>query len=472
MQRLMFLLMLTQSCADNPAFKALLSEKALTDLSQMMPVWIQSKMKSTAIPDIHDQVDIGIGWVNYVLSQMRVVQCETAEPSLVFVEGTGLYLEVRELSLAVSGRWRTKFGIITDSGSFDVEVYNIYIRVVLGVGDKDGHLSISSESCSNDVGNVYIQFHGGTSFFYQLFEDYFSGKASDMIRQKICPAIQQAVTNMETILQERTVNIPVDKYVYLSAPLTSAPAVTDQSCRLEVKAEFYSRRSPSEPPFSARAFDLQYSDKHMLTLAASQFTVNSAAFAYLRSGALQTNITDDMIPKGSPLHLNTSQFGVFIPQLRTLYPDMKMQVLLYASDMPLFSFTSGLMNIHVKMAAKFSAVKADDALVPLFTLNVDSRFSGIAQISNQKLTGALKVNNITLTVGSSEIGDFKTDTIKQVLVIAVNTIILPKLNARLRSGFLLPTLQGFSLSNSQLLIKNGFVVIFTDIRLPDGLNAP
>jgi len=55
---------------------------------------------------------------------------------------------------------------------------------------------------------------------------------------------------------------------------------------------------------------------------------------------------------------------------------MEMQVLLYASETPLFSFSSGVIEIHVPAKAKFSAVKPDATLVPLFTLDVVSFMFG------------------------------------------------------------------------------------------------
>ncbi|KAK7168530.1 hypothetical protein R3I93_004751 [Phoxinus phoxinus] len=464
MQLVLYLLvLLTHTHADYPALKALLSEKGLRDASQMLSVQIQSKLKSTEIPEVRGGLDIKIGTVYYVLSNMRVVQCSMPAPALVFVEGTGVSVEVTQLTLAIAGSWATRFGIIHDSGSFDLAVNNIHIYTLLQLADDAGRLSISTVQCSANVGGVGIHFHGGASFFFKPFVSAFSGRISDMIREKICPAIQQSINGLETTLHKLPVNIPVGRYLYLSIPLTSSPAVTHQSFELDIKGEFYSRSSPSEPPFSASVFEAPCAENHMLSMSASEFFVNSAAYAFLSSGALQINIRDDMIPKSSPIHLNTSQFGAFVPQLRTLYPNMEMQVLLYASATPLFSFSSGVIDIHVPAAAKFSAVKPDGSLVPLFRLDVDGSFNGRAWI-DKKLSGAFQMKNLTLTLGSSEIGDFKTDTLEQMSVMAVKLFVLPKLNAVLKAGFPLPTLPGFSLINSQLLIKSGFVAIITDVE--------
>uniref|UniRef100_A0A9J8CE19 Bactericidal permeability-increasing protein n=1 Tax=Cyprinus carpio carpio TaxID=630221 RepID=A0A9J8CE19_CYPCA len=430
------------------------------DMSQMMAVWIQNKLKSTEFPEVRGGVDIGIGTVNYVISNMQVVQCSMSGQSMEFKQGTGVSVEVSQLSLAITGSWATQFGIIHDGGSFDLAVYNININTLLGLGDEAGRLSITTISCSDDIGGVHIQFHGGASFFFEPFVSTFQGKISEMIHVRICPAIQQAISKLEMNLQKMPVSIPVDQYIYLSILFTSSPAVTDRSIELDIKGEFYSKSFPSEAPFSASAFDIKYAENYMLSLAASEFFVNSAAYAYLSSEVLQINITDNMIPKSFPFHLNTSQFGVFIPQLRTLYPNMEMQVLLYASKTPLFSFSSGVIDFQLPGAAKFSVVKPDGTLVPLFRLDVVSFVFGYTKLCKTKTNKQKgKRNSHTLTIG-----DFKTAMLEQMLVIAVNRFVLPKLNDYLKTGFLLPTLHNFSLINSKLLIKNGFVVIFTDVE--------
>ncbi len=61
------------------------------------------------------------------------------------------------------------------------------------------------------------------------------------------------------------------------------------------QGEFYSNSSPSEPPFFASTFDFQYAENYMLSLAASEFLVNSAAYAYLSSEVLQIIIKDNMV---------------------------------------------------------------------------------------------------------------------------------------------------------------------------------
>nr|XP_055071342.1 bactericidal permeability-increasing protein-like [Misgurnus anguillicaudatus]XP_055071343.1 bactericidal permeability-increasing protein-like [Misgurnus anguillicaudatus] len=464
-----FLLMLTQTCSAYPALKVQLLHKSLTDGSQMMSVWIQQKLKSTEIADVHGKLDILIGTVDYTLSNIWIRQSSMSDLVMEFVEGTGVSVMVSQLSLAVTGDWATHFGLIHDGGSFDLAVHNININLLLLFSDDEsGRLFISSVSCTDDVGGVDVTFHGGASVLFKPFDSKIRGIIVNTIREQICPTIKQVIDDVEMHLQEMPVKVAVDQYIDLSIPLTSSPFVTNDNIQLDIKGEFYSKNSPSEPPFYAQDFDLQYTDDYMISLGVSEFFINSAAFSYFSSGVFQINIKDDMIPKSLPIHLNTRQFSIFIPQLATLYPDTEMQVLLYASETPLFFFNPGELDLHVPASAKFSAVKQDGSLIPLFRLDVDGFFSGNAQIENKRLTGAVKMNNLTLNLGSSEIGDFKTAPLEQAIKMAMSMFVLPKLNEKLKNGIPLPVLKDFSLINTNMLIKNGFVIILTDVETTPG----
>lgn len=61
------------------------------------------------------------------------------------------------------------------------------------------------------------------------------------------------------------------------------------------QGEFYSAVSPSEPPFSPHYFKLPWQADYMLSVGMSDFCVNSATYAYLKSGVLSINITDGMV---------------------------------------------------------------------------------------------------------------------------------------------------------------------------------
>lgn len=79
-----------------------------------------------------------------------------------------------------------------------------------------------------------------------------------------------------------------------------------------------------------------------------------------------------------------------------------MQVLLYASKTPVFSFSSGVIDFQLPAAAKFSVVKPDGTLVPLFRLDVVSFVFGYTKLCKTKTNKQKgKRNSHTLTVSSN-----------------------------------------------------------------------
>ncbi|MCI4381024.1 hypothetical protein PGIGA_G00246800 [Pangasianodon gigas] len=461
-----FLLMaVTQTHADYPSLQAVLSQKGLQKVSHWMTDWFQNELGKITLPDVSGSVDIFLGLVHYVLHDMHVVRCDLPEPTVAFSEGTGVSLQVNGLSLAINGLWNTQFGIIHDSGWFDLAIFTINFNTLLEFQSTEEHLSISSVMCTADVGSVQVHFHGGASFFFQPFVQRFSGRIKNMIQERICPGFQEGIENIDKDLATSDY-IKMDPYVYLNVSLTDSPVVFNNGFELYIKGEFYSLSSPSEPPFSPNHFELPWKADYMLSVGMSEFCVNSAAFAYLNSGVLNITITDDMIPKSSPIHLNTSQFGSLIPQLPKLYPDMEMEVVLYASDTPLISLNQTVINVNLSASAKFYAVKTNTDLVPLFRLDMQYSFNAKVRIDDQLLKGVLELNNLTIVLGSTEIDKFDTTPFQSMVKLALNSFILPKLNAQLKEGLPLPRVKGFSLTNSLMTIENGFLVVATDISSP------
>uniref|UniRef100_A0A6Q2YRB9 Bactericidal permeability-increasing protein n=1 Tax=Esox lucius TaxID=8010 RepID=A0A6Q2YRB9_ESOLU len=385
----------------NPAIKAVLASKGLKYGTHIGTDWMHEKILSMKVPDVTGGVYIGFGTVKYVLDGISVSSCDVPEPSVNFSEGSGLKIVINGLSIAV--RVMVIFGLI--GASF---LFNLDLTLLVDIGSDDkGHMSILSKYCSARINSATINFHGGASWIFQPFVDCFKSRIKALIEEKICPLVDQHVADLEQYLTELQVSFQIDPIVVLDVPLTNAPLISSSSLGLDLKGEFYSIKSPKEPPFEAKAFDLPKDDGFMLSLGLSEFSFNSASYAYFDTGHLHITVTDEMIPPTSPLRLNTSYFGPFIPQLPKLFPNMLMLLEVYAREIPMFSFLPGEVTLDFPGAVKALAILPNRTLTPLFKLNADSLFSGKVYISEGKLKGLMELKNFTLTLASSEIGTFQ-----------------------------------------------------------------
>uniref|UniRef100_A0AAY4CLU7 Bactericidal permeability-increasing protein n=1 Tax=Denticeps clupeoides TaxID=299321 RepID=A0AAY4CLU7_9TELE len=333
--------------------------------------WLQEKAKVTELPEISGNVDIGIGSVDYDLNGITVARLDMAQPDVAFQQGSGVRVDVTGVSVAVTGQWHTSFSIIRDSGSFDAALFDVGVSSVLLLGsDSQGRPSIQIDTCDSQIGDIQISFHGGASFIFQPFVDHFKGQIKGKIVDQICPSLNEGIGSLEAFLAAMNVSYHVDPSLFLDVPLTNAPLVQDSEVEFDLKGVFYSEADPLEPPFPSQEFPMARPADRMLAMAASEFCLNSYAYACLRAGLLQTLITDSMIPDMSPIRLNTSSFGALIPQLPKIFPNMLMELQVYAGEAPTVSLQPSVFALSLTAGIKASAVLPNSTLAPLFTLKL------------------------------------------------------------------------------------------------------
>ncbi|XP_036389158.1 bactericidal permeability-increasing protein [Megalops cyprinoides] len=451
----------------NPAIKAVLTDKGLQYGARVVMDWLQSRIEQMSVPDISGRISIGfLGSVHYTLSNINVVQVDLPVPIVAFSEGTGIKMAVSGFNIALHGNWHTSFHIIRDGGTFDLAVYNIDLSSLLRLrSDEQGHPSISTVQCDSNIGGTEMNFYGGASWIFKHFVSRFEGYINAQIKERICPMIEQNIESLESHLAAMKVSFQVTPNLLIEIPLLSPPLVQSTSTEMDFKGEFYSVKGHTEPPFAAGPFQLPGVEHCMVTLGVSEFCANSATFAYFSAGLLQKNITDSMIPKLSPIRLNTTSFGTFIPQLPKLFPNMLMLLQVFAANMPTVSFLPDSVTLGLFGSVKAYAIKPDSSLAPLFRLDMNASFSGRFFIVDKMLRGALALDNMTLALGSSEIGTFQTASLAVALQTAINMAVLPELNAKLKTGIPLPETKYVQWVNPVLKVNKGFVMLATDTKI-------
>ncbi|XP_037629360.1 lipopolysaccharide-binding protein-like [Sebastes umbrosus] len=456
------LMLVSTTCGENPAVQVVLNNKGLQYGKQVGVEWIKEKLKLVTLPEISGDI-IGI---YYKLSGISITQFDFPEPSVEFYQDiAGFKTSASGLSFALTGEWTTRLGIIHDGGSFDMTIYILDVTSAVEMGkDADGHLSVTSQHCDARVGDVDIQFHGGASWIFQPFVEPFKGKIMGEIESSLCPNVEKSIASLESHLQAMNVSFEVGQDLTFDLPLTGAPVVDASSMNLGLKGEFYDIKSHMEPPFVSKPFTMPQQPACMLSAGLSEFTLNSASYQLYSAGLLQVLITDSMIPPSFPLHLNTSSMGPFIPQLPKLFPDLLMTLLVYAGEMPMFSFQPGVVKLDFQGAVKASAIQPNGTQTPLFKLNADLQSSGKVWIDGDRLKGSMTMDNFTLTLASSEVGTFQTGTLEQLTKTGL-MLSFAKLNAKLGKGFVLPRMKQAELVNTVLAVEEGFIAIFSDAQV-------
>ncbi|XP_034733728.1 lipopolysaccharide-binding protein [Etheostoma cragini] len=454
------------TCGENPAIQVTLTDKGLQYGKNVVAGWVQERLKLVTIPDITGKIGYGIIGIDYTLTGITITKCDLPQPSVQFYQDIGGFkTSISGLSVALSGGWMTKFGIIHDGGSFNMAIFNMDVTSVVELGkDANGHLSVTSVHCDAHIGDEKIKFHGGAGWIIQQLVDYFKGHIKGEIEGTICPFVKESIVTLEDHLQAMNVSFDVDEAFTFDLSLTGAPLINASSMNLGLKGELYDIKTHTDPPFEAQPFTLPEQLGYMLSVGLSEFTLNSASYGLYSAGWLKALITDRMIPSQFPVRLNTSSMGPYIPQLPKMFPGLLMNLHVYARELPMFSFHPSVVKLGFPSVVKAFAIQPNGTQTPLFKLNVDSEFSGKVWIVGGKLNGSMSLDNYTLTLVASEVGPFKTDTLERCTRLGMMMALL-KLNEALDKGVDLPRMRHAQLVNTVLSVEEGFIAVSSDAQV-------
>ncbi|XP_077430020.1 bactericidal permeability-increasing protein-like [Vanacampus margaritifer] len=451
----------------NPGVRVKLTDNGIEYGRQLGMAYIQKKLQSITIPDISgtERVSV-IGKVQYRLSNMQTVAVGLPSSAVAMVPGTGVRLSIGNAFISMKGNWRVKYRrILKDSGSFDLSVKGLSIKEDIAIkSDETGRPQVSSVGCEATVGSVTIKFHGGASWLYNLFRKFINKALRNALQKKICPLVADAVSDLNPQLKTLNVLAQVDKYAEIEYSMVTAPEILNSSIGLSLKGEFYNIEKHQETPFPAAVFSLPPQNNKMLYFGLSAFTANSAAFVYNTAGALSLYITDDMIPRSSPIRLNTRTFGVFIPQIAKSFPGLLMKLLVKTVKNPMVTLEPNNATIQATSTVTAYAIQPNGTLSPLFVLNMEASVSARVSVSGMRLTGNVALNKMVLTLGTSYVGDFRVKSLDNILNTVLKLVVLPILNVQLAKGYPLPTIGKMKLVNTDLQVLKDYMLIGTDVQ--------
>ncbi|KAM3622099.1 uncharacterized protein V6R79_020311 [Siganus canaliculatus] len=451
----------------NPGVKVRLTEKGLEYGRQLGMAAIHDKLKSVKVPDFSGKERVSpIGKVKYSLSNMHIVNVGLPKSAVSLVPDTGVALSIQNAFISLNGKWRVKYlRFIKDSGSFNLDVKDLSITTSIDIkSDETGHPTVAIASCAANVGSATVKFRGGASWLYNLFRKFIDKALRKAMQKQICPLVSDAVSEVNPRLKTLNVLARVDQYAEIEYSMVSPPTVSKSTLDLNLKGEFYNIGKHVEAPFSPTAFSLPPQVTNMVYIGMSSYSMNSAAFVYNKAGALSLYITDDMIPKSSPIRLSTRTFGTFVPEIARRFPGLMMKLLVKTAASPVITLQPSNVTVQTTGLVTAYAIQPNATLTPLFVLNLETSVSARLFVSDMRVAGAVSLNKMDLTLASSYVGDFPVRSLDSIFRLVVKLVVIPKLNVQLAKGYPLPALGKMKLVNTDIQVLKDYMLIGTDVQ--------
>ncbi|XP_073323956.1 bactericidal permeability-increasing protein-like [Pagrus major] len=458
--------LIPMTLSTEPGVKVRLTAKGLEYGRQLGMAALQEELKTIRLPIFSGKERVPvIGRVRYRASNIVITSVGLPTSAVNLVPGTGIKMSIRGAFISLRGNWRVKYLFIRDSGYFDLHVGALSISASIAISsDATGHPVVSTANCVANIGSARFKFHRGASWLYNLFSKYLNRALRRALEKRICPEVTKAVSGMNPRLQSLNVLARVDKHAEIEYSMVSSPSVTTSYIDLNLKGEFYNIGNHQEPPFSPKAISLPPQVNNMVYISLSAYTANSAGFVYKRAGILSQDVTDDMIPRFSPIRLNTKTFGVFIPEIARRFPGLMMKLVVKAAKDPVVTFEPNKMTVNVTGTVTAYAIQPNGRLSSLFVLNLETSVSARVFLRGMRLGGAVTLNNFDLTVGTSSVGAFRVKSLDSIFEMVLNVVVIPVLNVQLAKGYPLPALRNMNLLNTRLQILKDNILIGTDVQ--------
>ncbi|NWV72269.1 BPI protein, partial [Malurus elegans] len=451
----------------NPGFVVRITQAGLDYAHEQGIAILEKELVRLKLPDISgDSRVMHVGKVRYELSRLRLRDFHLPHSRITPISNVGLQVSISNAFAELDGDWRVKFLFIRDHGSFDVKVENVYIKISLRLGsDTAGKPTISTSDCSTRISNVRVLFSGKFGWLYNLFHSAIESRFRKILETKVCDLVTKSVHNeLQEYIQTLPVTARLDAKTGIDYSLVAPPRATAQSLDADLKGEFYSLAHRSTVPFSPLPLAFPSDHDRMVYFGASSFFFNTASLAYHKAGALVFEITDAQIPKGADLHLNTSMFSAFIPQLEEMYPNMPMKFRLSTPTAPFLTIGPGGISLRPIVDVQAYAILPNSSLAPVFLLSLVRNVSAVINVRSGHIVGSLDVGRIRLSLKDSAVGSFQVRTMQSLMNILAANVLLPRLNARLDEGFPLPLLDRIQLSNVLVRFHQNFLLLGADVH--------
>ncbi|XP_072022258.1 bactericidal permeability-increasing protein-like [Amphiura filiformis] len=459
----------------NPGFKARVTQKGINYMRDVGLNILKQELSTLPIPDISGSEKIkGVGKVDYTVSNMRVNSFNIPSATLV-PDPTikGVTLNANSLSLAMHGDWRYSAKIagihVKDHGSFDVNGDGITLHVTIRIGmDSSGRPTVSSQSgdCVFSIGSLHVKFHGGASWLYDLFEHDISKALKKSLVNQACSLVQNGInTDLSKELAKLDLVAKIDDVAEIDYSLVSAPTFQG-GINTANKGEVFPIGKRQEAPFPVPPIPNDPDDSNMVEVWITQFLFQSAGYVYFKAGYLEYNLTQDKLPSGGQISLNTSSTFVKIalPQVSKMYPNLLMQVNVNASSSPDVRMKPNSINGSVVIDAVFFVQLPNKTLTNMFTVQLTTYVSASLGFKGHNITWNSTVIRVDVQLLESNIGDINMSLLKSALDIAVRILLIPMVNEEGSKGIPLPSIDDVIFENPVIKVNQGYFKLGLDVK--------
>ncbi|XP_022846038.1 putative BPI/LBP family protein At1g04970 isoform X2 [Olea europaea var. sylvestris] len=407
-----------------------ISNKGLDFLKDLLIEKAESSLLPLYLPKIEKAVKIPIvGKVHMVLSNITMERIDVIS-STVKTDDNGILIAVSGATANLSMNWKYSYSTwlipiaVSDQGSATIRVEDMDIGLTLSLKNLQGSLMLSVQDCGCNVKDISIKLDGGASLVYQGLVDAFEGKIVSAVENAVSKKIKGGIVKLDSVLQSLPKEVPITNIASMNITFVDDPKEVDKMARISLH----------------------------------EGVLKSASAVYFKAKKMHwivDNISDQSL-------LNTASWRFIIPQLYKMYPNDEINLNISVSSLPTIKIEKQQIDVTIPLDVVIDVLDAGEVIpVAGFSMVISASIS--AEISGNTLFGRVKLNQFSMSLKWSKIGDLHMRLVQSVISTMLKTVILPYVNVQLRKGHLLPAFHGYKLQDTQIVCVDSWIIISSDL---------
>ncbi|XP_010928142.1 putative BPI/LBP family protein At1g04970 isoform X1 [Elaeis guineensis] len=419
------------------------------------------------LPDIEKSVKIPVvGTVSMTATNITLLSINVSS-STVQPGESGILIVASGATANLSMNWRYSYRTwlipieISDEGSAFVRVEGLEVGLTVGMENQNGTLELNVIECGCYVKDMVITLDGGASWFYQGFVNAFEDRIRSAVESAITKNIIEGTMKLDSLLQTLPKKIDVDDVGVLNVTFVNDPVFGNSSVEFDINGLVIASDEVSMRSYLHENAWISTSCGwilKMLWISLDETVFNSASVVYFQAGLMHWIV--DKVPDQSLL--NTGSWKFLIPQLYKKYPNDDMILNISVTSPPLIRITPENIGAIISSDMTVHVLDACES-IPVACISVVVSVSGVVEISGNNLGGRVELDDFTLKLKWSKVGNFHMHLIQGVMRAFLNIVFVPYVNMHLKQGFPLPIIHGFTLQNADILTFSSRMVICSDV---------
>ncbi|KAJ3441555.1 bactericidal permeability-increasing bpi protein-related [Anaeramoeba flamelloides] len=451
----------------NPGAKVTLTQPLFDKAVQVLLPYVEQEIKNIKIPDISGDYHSPIGKIEYSISSV-VLNSFNLGGASIKITSTGFKITASGGSFSMGAHWHWRehsWPHISDSGSLTAKGSGITAVVDIVIGENAGKPTITCSSATISIGSVKVDFHGGDSWLYNLFDGIIDKAIRKAVEKQFNSLVTKQINDAAVkFLASIPFVMPIAKDVEVDYKLTSGLIFTPgKHFTIPSKAEFYYTPNPKEyTPGPVALPNIETSE--MVQAFVSSFVSNSISKSFWETKAMYAVITNNNLPAWFPYKMNTKDWKDLIPALYTAYPDRNMEVILQADTWPKVEITSAGIQLSFVGSANVN-ILADSTHpeVQAFVLTATGGCDVAVKVNSTAVFGTFSNLKTDVKLTKTNIGQFSLNSLQTIINLMETSVITPLIQKFVANGYPIPLPKGAALIDPKVIYHTGYFTISTSM---------